>query len=203
MLVSLWSFRFDSDEIEFPACLQMTPECYSEECFSCKRFYRYSYNYVQYYGYLTRGSYYILVGGSENAAGNYRLSVGCQLRDPTKQPTPMPFAWSTRSPTSFPTNIPIPNSWTFSPTAIPTALPVVKMPDEALPLHCGETTTGSTNGQFASAVGEAGVLYVIRMPSEGDYTFSLCGSSYDTLLRVYDVSSSTGITTNEVGIRGY
>ncbi len=60
--------------------------------------------------------------------------------------------------------------------------------DDALALVCGDVVEGNTTDGVSYVGNEsADAFYTFEVTTAGEYTFSTCGSSFDTYLRLYDV----------------
>lgn len=70
---------------------------------------------------------------------------------------------------------------------------------DAEPISCGATVTGSTTGATNSGGNSANdVWYVLSGTVPGqEFTVSLCGSSYDTYLRLYSQCNGTQVAAND------
>ena len=141
----------------------------------------------QHQGWTVSGALNLLPYAS--STGDSNSDVSCGPRAPTSPPPPPPpppptaAGVPTPSPSSTPeTTIPEPESTTIesTTTTAPTGIVVG-------PITCGATVAGSTvDGTSLHGNPAADKAYSFTVgPSGASYTFSTCGSGYDTFVRVY------------------
>lgn len=119
-------------------------------------------------------------------------------------PTATPRPTSTFSPTNTPTPQPV------TPTSIPTVAtptPVNNSCANAVPVglgtftgsNVGATTDGNTQGSCATGGGND-VWWRFTAPRSGTARFKTCGSSFDTILNIFDGCGGAELNCNDEGL---
>ena len=137
---------------------------------------------------------HLVVQPSGSSSGSPSSSPsGSSSGSPTSAPTSAPTSSPTSTPTSTPTGSPT-RSPTGSPTAFPTVSPI-SICDQSIvdlgEISCSNadlTVTGNTAtscSQYGNQAPEDIFAFTVGVGAE-TLTFSSCGSTYDTYLRVYD-----------------
>lgn len=131
---------------------------------------------TQGFSHLTAGNYILVIEGYANSEGQFSMTMGgsaCGGEPQTQSPTPSPS----------PANTPEPETTTLPAATTTTGSSGIVVGR----ITCGATVAGSTvdgTNLHGNAAADKAYSFAVG-PNGASYTFSTCGSGYDTFVRVY------------------
>ncbi len=138
------------------------------------------------------GEYFAMVEGFHTFQGRYNLTLSCEPLAPLSSvPSLTPSVQPTKEPSLLPSGKPLPSS-SLSESQRPKSQNLLDLAIIKGDIDCDESVSGNTQD------GDSLVhLYNFTLEEEEKVRFNLCDSKFDTIVRIYDASTSEEVAFND------